>query len=76
MFTATINDTGLSYSSENISDIGQKLNDYIIESYGTYTVVNVQKEETYNSCKIITSPGEYLITPNRDSKNQIYCKIS
>lgn len=76
MFTGTISDSGLNYSSESVNDIGVKLNEYIQEEYGPYSVQNVSKETTYSGCQVITSPGEYLIKLKKDPRNEIYCTIS
>lgn len=76
MYTAVISDCGLSYSGETVREISSKLYEYIIETYGPHKVDNILKGSVYASCNIINSPGEYLITPKSDPKNQIYCKIS
>ena len=76
MFTGTISDWGLAYSADCVYDIGVKLHEYVLEIYGQYSVQNVNEEKEYSGCNLITSPGEYLIIPKRDPKNEIYCKIS
>lgn len=75
MFTATISDIGLSYKADTVADISTKLYEYVMESYGTHTVLNMRDNTVLNSCKRITSPGEYMITTKHDNMS-IYCIIS
>lgn len=72
MITCTLNDNGLTYTADSVSDIAHKLYDYIMENYGVHKVMKVPTETIYKSCKLISSTGEYIIkTKNQD----IYCFI-
>lgn len=72
MITCTLDDSGLTYRSNSVSDIANKLYDYIMENYGVHTVTKIPTEAVYKSCKLISSVGEYLI---KTKSQEIYCVI-
>ena len=61
MYTCTITDFGLEYSSDSISKIANNLYNYITENYGSHTVTKVSTNAVYKDCRFITSTGEYII---------------
>ena len=67
-----IDEDGLTYAADTVKEIADKLYDYITEMYGKHTVLKIKTEAVYNSCKLISSSGEYLI---RTKQKNIYCKI-
>ena len=72
MYRCTINDEGLSVTTETIEKTAEYLYDYINENYGKHVVEGVKDKKTYMTCASIRATGEYIIkTKARD----IHCVI-
>ena len=71
MYRCVVSDCGLSYQSEDLKDIVEKLHQYCKESFGSYSIR--KDEEIFKNCLEIKSTGEYLIYAGRHGN--IFCEI-
>ena len=76
MITGQIDDCGLTYTGATVKDVSEQLDNYITENYGEHTVENLRTNTVYSKCKIISSPGNYLITITKQPNTLIHCTIS
>ena len=60
MFRATIPEDNVTYTSKEISDIAEKLYEYVNEFYGRHLVRNA-RGETIGDCRKVKLPGDYTL---------------
>lgn len=61
MFRCNLPEENVGYTSESIKAIGQQLDNYLVEMYGKYTIIDENSNEL-RSCKNIKNKGNYIIT--------------
>ena len=71
MIRATLVEEEVSYKTDTINEIANKLYEYINECYGKHFVLNIHNERLIN-CTYITRTGEYFI---HTTNKVIHCFI-